>query len=124
MIKILTFSILLICLSVSAFAQSPVRFYENAKAGYKDANGQVLVEAKYDAGSEFREGYAIVITGCMRGFIDEKGELAIPMQYDDASQFFDGMARVAVGVKNGYIESTLSLKIQEPLEATEGLIMR
>src|SRR5262245_49738879 len=95
---------LVFIISITSFAQPPVRFYQKAKAGYKNpTTGQVIVEPKYDAGSEFREGFAIVMTGRKRGYINEKGEVAIPLQYDDASQFFGGMARVAVGGKNGYI---------------------
>src|SRR6478672_3666488 len=93
---ILTFSI--------SFSQTPVRFYQHAKAGYKNpVTGVVIVEPKYDAGSDFREGFAIVMMGRKRGYINEKGEVAIPLQYDDASQFFGGLARVTMGGKNGYI---------------------
>src|SRR5690348_7509559 len=86
---------------VTAFSQTPVRFYAHAKAGYKDpGTGKIIVEAKYDAGSDFREGFAIVMTGRKRGFINEKGEVAIPLQYDDASQFFNGLARVTMSGKS------------------------
>jgi hypothetical protein len=74
--------------TLCASAQSPVRFYQKAKAGYKDpSTGKVIVEPTYDAGSDFREGYAIVMMGRKRGYINEKGEVAIPLQFDDASQF-------------------------------------
>jgi hypothetical protein len=84
-------------------AQDLVRFYENAKVGYKDQDGKVIVPAKYVAGSEFFEGMALVLEGRMRGFINNKGEVAIPFVYNDASVFKGGVARVMKGSKNGYI---------------------
>src|SRR5438477_8733415 len=100
--KILTTKLLLsltfILAFTFAFSQTPVRFYSHAKAGYKNpATGAVIVEPKYDAGSDFREGFAIVMMGRKRGYINEKGEVAIALQYDDASQFFGGLARVTMG---------------------------
>nr|MBK9652114.1 WG repeat-containing protein [Bacteroidota bacterium] len=89
--------------SINADAQLQ-RFYENAKVGYKNIEtGAVVVPAKYYAGSEFMEGYALVLEGRKRGFIDAKGEVIIPFEYDDASIFYDGVARVMKGGKHGYI---------------------
>src|SRR5437016_5934194 len=86
-----------------SMAQDLVRFYENAKVGYKDQDGKVVVPAKYEAGSEFYEGMALVLENRMRGFINNKGEVAIPFIYSDASVFKGGLARVTKGSKNGYI---------------------
>src|SRR5436190_14641945 len=97
--------LLIVALSFSAtlYSQDLIRFYENSKVGYKDQNGTVIVPAKYEAGSEFFEGMALVLENRMRGFINNKGEVAIPFIYSDASVFKNGMARVAKGGKNGYI---------------------
>jgi len=86
-------------------AQSLVRFYQNAKVGYKDASGNVVVQPSYEAGSEFREGYAIVLKDRKRGFIDHNGLVAIPFVYDDASLFQNGKARVMQNGKYGWIDA-------------------
>jgi len=62
----------------NSFSQDLIRFYENAKVGYKDQNGRVIVPVKYEAGSEFYEGMALVLENRMRGFINNKGEVVIP----------------------------------------------
>ena len=90
-ILLLSFTATIILLS-TAFCQSQdlVRFYENAKVGYKDQNGNVVVPAKYEAGSDFYEGMALVLQNHLRGFINNKGEVAIPFIYSDASVFKGG----------------------------------
>ena len=88
----------------SPYAQEIQKFYQGGKAGYKNAaTGAIIVPAKYYAGSDFFDGYALVIETQKRGFINTKGEVAIPFIYDDASVFFEGLARVSVNNKNGYI---------------------
>jgi len=84
------------------------RFYEKSLVGYKNSNGDIVVAAKYTAGSEMYRspaggGYALVLVGRKRGFINEKGEVIIPFIYDDASVFHDGLARVMKDGKHGYI---------------------
>ena len=71
--QLLTLLSVFICVAISN-AQSPIRFYENAKVGYKDASGNVIVPAKYAAGSDFSEGYALVIEKNKRGYIDATGK--------------------------------------------------
>src|SRR5437763_3816145 len=83
-----------------SMAQNLVRFYENAKVGYRDQDGKLIVPAKYEAGSEFYEGMALVLENRMRGFINNRGEVVIQFIYNDASVFKNGLARVARGSKN------------------------
>src|SRR3954467_12358635 len=102
-IKLFATAALILSASTFSMAQDLVRFYENAKVGYKDDNGNVVVPAKYEAGSEFYEGMALVLQNRLRGFINNKGEVAIPFMYNDASVFKSGLARVSKGSKSGYI---------------------
>ena len=102
----------------SSFSQTPVRFYSHAKAGYKNpVTGAVIVEPNYDAGSDFREGFAIVMTGRKRGYINEKGEVAIALQYDDARNFAEGLAAVKKDGHWGFVDPKGTLTI--PLQYTD-----
>ena len=81
-----------------------IRFYQNAKVGYKDASGHVIVNPAYEAGSDFYNGYALVLKANKRGYINAKGEIAIDFIYDDASVFTSsGLARVSQNGKSGFI---------------------
>jgi len=96
----------LLVLTTGLNAEGLIRFYENYKVGYKDATGHVVVPAKYYAGSEFINGYAIVVDDNQkRGFLNEKGEVAIPLQYSDVGPFANGVARVQLNKKYGYINT-------------------
>jgi len=99
--KNLLFSALLLTMCLSSFAGEGklIRFYENAKVGYKDASGKVVVPAKFYAGSEFFEGFAIIVDNNKRGYLNAKGEIAIPVQYEDAGPFVGGLAKVKISRK-------------------------
>lgn len=100
--------ILLILFTISItniFSQDLIRFYQNAKCGYKDVQGNIIVAPIYYAGSDFKDGLALIVDNNMkRGFINIKGVVVIPLIYDDASMFFNGLARVTINKKNGYID--------------------
>jgi hypothetical protein len=82
----------------SANSQNLTRFYQNSKVGYKDpVTSAVIVQPVYTAGSEFKDGVALVLEGNKRGFINANGEVIIPFMYDDASLFFEGLAKVRKG---------------------------
>src|SRR4051812_47337037 len=98
-LKLFATAVSLIVATNMVAAQDLVRFYENAKVGYKDQNNNVVVPAKYEAGSEFFEGMALVLENRMRGFINNKGEVVIPFLYSDGSVFKGGLARVTKGNK-------------------------
>lgn len=57
--------ILVLSLISALFAQAqlPERFYQNGKVGYKDATGKVIATAQFDAGSDFQDGFALVMKG-------------------------------------------------------------
>ncbi len=91
--------------SLLAQTNPPIRFYENGKVGYKSADGKTIVAPLYYAGSEFINGFAIVIKDNLRGYINEQGELKIPLMYRDANPFFNGFASVKFGNKYGFINT-------------------
>ena len=103
-------SFLALLFTATLFAQSPVRFYEKGKVGYKTADGKVIVAAAYDAGGDFSEGFAIVLKNGKRGYINTTGELIIALQYDDAGQFKNGIARVMKDKLYGFINTKSSCR--------------
>ncbi|MBN8703309.1 MAG: WG repeat-containing protein [Bacteroidetes bacterium] len=112
-----SFAILSSFIFLSSLAQdkTPIRFYKNAKVGYKDESGKVIVEPTYQAGSDFYNGYALVLKNNKRGFINNTSNVVIDFIYDDASVFTQlGFARVTQGGKSGYINK--AGKVIIPLE--------
>ena len=59
---------------------------------------------KYDALTNFYEGFAAVIKDGKWGYINSDGEEIIPCKYDGASPFSEGLACVYVGDENMTIE--------------------
>ncbi|PSK89578.1 WG repeat-containing protein [Taibaiella chishuiensis] len=114
--------ILIIAVSMPAhfvLGQAPPlqRFYENAKVGYRDAQGHVTVAAQYDAGSEFSNGYAIVVQNGRRGYLNAGGQVQVPLIYRDAQPFTGGYAAVKLADRYGFIDESGSWVIQPVYEA-------
>ena len=72
--KKILFSFALLFFITNVHSQNLIRFYQNAKVGYKDAQGNVIVQPNYYAGSEFKDGVALVLQNNKRGYINNKGE--------------------------------------------------
>jgi len=82
----------------------------DSKIGYKDKNGNIVIEPKYNAGTEFSEGLACVSSGNNRSFIDTKGNLVINLNLSFSSSFYicssfsEGLAAVCNYDKDGFRE--------------------
>lgn len=92
-----------------------VKFEENEKWGFKDPNGKVVVQPKYEKINDFSEGFACVLLDFKWGFIDTTGKEVIPLKYDEPSAygvygvgygFYDGIAVVSIAYKYGVIDKT------------------
>lgn len=68
--------------------------------GYKDIDGNLVVENKYTDAFEMTSGLALVRADLSRefkyGYIDDSGEEVIPCIYYEARSFSDGMALVRI----------------------------
>lgn len=75
-------------------------FEENDKWGYKDMDGNVVIENIYYSAGEFNDGLAMVSKSPgpnrLCGYIDEKGTEIIPCQYYMAYDFNEGVACVSL----------------------------
>jgi len=67
---------------------------QGGKWGYIDEKGNFVIEAQFDAVTEFSDGYATVSVGGKWGVIDTKGKYSVSPQYDYISSFSKGVAVV------------------------------
>jgi hypothetical protein len=67
----------------------------SGKFGYLNANGNIVVQPKYDLGMDFNDGYALVMLNKKWGFIDSTGKEVIPLQFiNQPTDFKNGLARL------------------------------
>ena len=64
--------------------------------GYKDENGNTVLEARFKEAGEFSEGLAAVQILTKYGFINKRGELVIKPQFHKAQAFCGGLAAVLI----------------------------
>lgn len=93
---------MLLISGTSLIAQSPLRFYQGGKVGYK-INDTTFIEPIYDVGSDYYEHYAVVSINGKYGFIDEHGKQLGFMEYEHAGVFSQGLAKVKKNGKYGFI---------------------
>lgn len=79
---------------------------ENGLYGYKDGEGRIRIEAKYDEAYGFSEGFAQVKLNDKWGVVNKEGEEVIPLKYDGVENFDQGFARVRLTGKFGYVDLT------------------
>jgi hypothetical protein len=109
--------LLLFCsFNIKAQNESPIRFYQNYKAGFKDKNGKIIVPALFESASEFKNGFAIVSVNNKKGFIDQNGKIVIEIQFDDVSLFENGLSAAKFNGKYGYINTKGSWEIEPKFE--------
>ena len=67
---------------------------QDAKWGYIDTKGTLVIASQYDEAKSFSEGLAAVRVGKQWGYIDGAGATKINPQYKFAGEFSDGLAFV------------------------------
>ena len=73
------------------------------KCGYINFNGDVIIQPKFETGSDFSEGLAAVQIENKYGFIDTLGNIIIDPQFDYVKDFSEGLAPVSINYEWGYI---------------------
>jgi hypothetical protein len=77
---------------------------KNGKTGFRDLDGNIVIEPIYDMAEMFSEGYSAVTVGEKHGFIDEKGKYALPLQsYKFLGSLHNGLADFRINDKVGFI---------------------
>ena len=79
-------------------------FEQRGLWGYRDAQGQVAVEAIYDEATPFSEGFAVVRLGGVPQVLTADGETLAGLGYDTIKPFSEGLAAVERGGRWGYMD--------------------
>ena len=102
------------------------------KFGYIDRTGKTVVEPRFTAAKEFREGRARVKAGGREdedqgkwGYIDTRGTPVIETRFEYAEDFCEGLASVTVAGDHGYIDRAGRIVIKPQFDSarafSEGL---
>jgi hypothetical protein len=73
------------------------------KWGYKNKNGDIIVNEQFDLAKPFFDGMAVVESGGKYGAINKKGEYLINPQYNLLGYDSDGLFYAKVGKKVGWV---------------------
>lgn len=80
----------------------------NAKYGYIDKDGNVVIDCQFRSAGKFKEGVAPVSsasTGFRWGYIDKTGQYVIEAKYFTAREFSEGLAPVTIALgESGFID--------------------
>lgn len=77
---------------------------KDGKTGFRDLDGNIVIEPKFDMAEMFSEGYSAVRVGDKHGFINETGEYVLPLQsYEFLGSLHNGLASVRINDKVGFI---------------------
>ncbi|MBI1838267.1 MAG: WG repeat-containing protein [Flavobacteriia bacterium] len=79
-------------------------FKKNSLFGYMDFDGNIVIDAEYEALGFFQEGLAYALKNGKYGYIDKANNLIIDYKYSSASDFEDGRAIVEIKDKVGIID--------------------
>ena len=84
-----------------------IPFTQGELAGYLSAEGEVVIEPRFQSASAFSEGLACVGQGGVFGYIDTRGEWVIRPRFQYANDFSEGLAGVLLGEHGwGFIDRT------------------
>lgn len=81
----------------------PQRYYKEGKVSYITEKGDSMARY-FDAGSEFSEGYAVVVEKGQRFFLNTSLQQAFGQSFEEASPFREGYACVRSKGLFGYIQ--------------------
>ncbi|MCL2281947.1 MAG: WG repeat-containing protein [Fibromonadales bacterium] len=76
---------------------------ETGKWGYKNQNGEIVINEQFDYADEFSDGMAIIRNDVKFGVIDKKGNYLINPQYEYMEYDSVGLFVVELGEKYGWI---------------------
>ena len=93
---------------------------ESGKWGYKDKNGEIVVNPKFDDVAPFFDGIAVFVSGDRWGAVDKKGDIVINPQYDTLSYDGNGLFIAKVGKKWGWVNKKGETVINPQFDATAG----
>ena len=99
---------------------------QNGKTGFRDLDGKIVIEPKFDDAEMFSEGLSTVKVGDKYGLIDEKGNYVLPLTtFESLGSVHNGLASFRANDKYGFV-NTAGQEIIKPQfdwvdEFSEGL---
>jgi hypothetical protein len=100
---------------------------EDAKWGYIDSDGRLVISLQFEQAEDFEQGLAAVRVGKKWGFVGEDGRYAINPQFDEAWSFSEHLAAFRLGDKWGFIDKIGKYAINPQFDAaysfSEGLAL-
>ncbi len=81
---------------------------KDGKTGFRDLDGNVVIEPKYESAEMFSEGLSAVTLSekGLTGYINTKGEMVIPPSFEYAGSFGNGLASFRAHDLYGFIDRT------------------
>jgi len=76
---------------------------ENGKTGFRDLDGKIVIEPKFDNAEMFSEGLSAVEVDKKWGYIDTTGNFVLQPKYEYAGSFHNGLASYGANEKYGFI---------------------
>ncbi|MEE9524160.1 MAG: WG repeat-containing protein [Thermodesulfovibrionales bacterium] len=107
------FAIIILLVGLQGVAAVP--FEKDGKWGYKDIDGQVVIEPRFIIAGEFSpEGVAAVVDKKGWAYVNKSGEVVIrPHVYDNGPDYFsEGLARFSENGKFGFFDKTGNVVIK------------
>ncbi len=77
---------------------------ENGKTGFRDLNGNSVIEPIYESAEMFSENYSAVEIAEKWGLIDKKGNLVIEPKYNYLGSMHEGLMSFRENEKYGFID--------------------
>lgn len=105
-IRTLTLLVLNLGMTPVSNCQELYVFKKEGKSGFMDRNGQIKIEAMYDAAEQFTEGFAVVYMNGKAGVINQSNELIVKPHFNNIKSFVEGVAVVSNNEKYGLIDTT------------------
>jgi hypothetical protein len=89
--------------NIYAFSDGYAAVEKNARYGYINESGTLVIPMIYDSASGFSDGLAPVSKDGKSGYINKAGQVVIPLEYNNAYGASDGLATVMKDYKWGLV---------------------
>ena len=77
---------------------------QNGKTGFRDLDGKIVIEPKFDVAEMFSEGYSAVQIGNKWGLIDETGKYIIDPKFEYLGSVHNGLSSFRENDKYGFVD--------------------
>jgi hypothetical protein len=85
-----------------------IRYFQvekEGKTGFRDLDGNIVIEPKFDMAEMFSEGLSAVEVDKKWGYIDTTGKYVLQPKYEYAGSFHNGLASFRANGKYGFIDT-------------------